>query len=62
MGGQTKRTDGLDLFFFLILVIITSAGDNDQRSKRFCSIDISHVTDGLNTRDQITRGIRSRCS
>ena len=44
---------------------LRSAGDNDQSSKRFCSnvrcaLRKFHVTDGQNTRDQITRERRSK--
>ena len=38
-------------------------GDNDQRSKRFCSnavLCVFFVTDGQNTRDQITSDRRSK--
>ena len=44
---------------------LRSAGDNDRSSKRFCSnvwcaLRKFHVTDGQNTRDQITRDRRSK--
>ena len=43
---------------------LRSAGDNDWRSKRFCSIAVLcvkfHVRDSQNMRDQITSDIRSK--
>ena len=42
---------------------LRSAGDNDQRSKRFCSIAVlcvSFMWHGQNTRHQITRGRRAK--
>ena len=45
---------------------LRSARYNDRRSKRFCSSAVLlckfHVTDGQNTRDQITSHRRSKCA
>ena len=55
------------LKIYIKLIRLRSAGDNDQGSKRFCSMIPQrralvkfHVTDSQNTRDQITSDRRSR--
>ena len=52
---------------YIELIRLRSAGDNDQGSKRFCSMIPQrrallkfHVTDSQNTRDQITSDRRSK--
>ena len=59
----TKYTENI----YIELLRLRSAGDNDRRSKRFCSMIPQrrallkfHVTDSQNTRDQITSDRRSK--
>ena len=59
----TKYTENI----YIELLRLRSAGNNDRRSKRFCSMIPQrrallkfHVTDSQNTRDQITSDRRSK--